>query len=489
MDGTAKISILERYGENYTEKEYITNPAIGRDQQIKELLLILLTPEKSAILVGKPGIGKTAIVEGLAYAIQKKEVPDALLGYSIINIKTASLLGTMPNGESKVQIMIDELKEKEKIILFVDEIHMLIGATDESALDFANIFKEGLGRGSIKVVGATTTEEYERYILRDKAFTRRFQKVEVPEPTRDETVKIMMGTLPKIEKNTGVRLKYSKYQQEQIMGFIVDLTSEYKRVFEVGSRYPDIALTLMKSAFSFTVFDNRKEVNIFDFEKAILNTHLVYEDVVKKEMPIFKEKFKDMYDEEAGILKEGIVVSNHVDTPVLEKPTIDLEPVQGVVEEQPKVTNEFRYGAPTTMKEMGTRDTRVEPTRENTDLYDDTLMNGVVLTPEEPKKVVEPAPVPKPVVEKTQEATISREEFEGVYYNPSASQIDGMYENPVRVTAMGRDERVVPRREDSKALDGVLMSDQQMMRASTNFNLDLEDNDDLDNKDDDFYDE
>ena len=105
MDGESKFSILERYGENYTEKEYITNPAIGRDQQIKELLLILLTPEKSAILVGKPGIGKTAIVEGLAYAIQRKEVPDALVGYTIINIKTASLLGTMPNGESKVQVM------------------------------------------------------------------------------------------------------------------------------------------------------------------------------------------------------------------------------------------------------------------------------------------------------------------------------------------------------------------------------------------------
>lgn len=487
MDGTAKISILERYGENYTEKEYITNPAIGRDQQIKELLLILLTPEKSAILVGKPGIGKTAIVEGLAYAIQQKEVPDALLGYTIINIKTASLLGTMPNGESKVQVMIDELKEKEKIILFVDEIHMLIGATDESSLDFANIFKEGLGRGSIKVVGATTTEEYERYILRDKAFTRRFQKVEVPEPTRDETVRIMMGTLPKIEKNTGVRLKYSKYQQELIMGFIVDLTSEYKRVFEVGSRYPDIALTLMKSAFSFTVFDNRKEVNIFDFEKAILNTHLVYEDVVKKEMPIFKEKFKDMYDEEAGILKEGIVIQNRVEEPILEKPTVDLEPVRVVEDEPKRVTNEYKFGAPTTMKEMGTRDTRVEPMREKTDQYNNSLMDGVVLTPEEPKKVEVPVQ-PKPV-EKPKEATLPREEFEGVYYNPSAAQIDGMYENPVRVTAMGRDERVVPRREDSKALDGVLMSDQEMMRASTNFNLDLDDNDDLDNKNDDFYDE
>lgn len=482
MDGEARFSILERYGENYTEKEYITNPAIGRDQQIKELLLILLTPEKSAILVGKPGIGKTAIVEGLAYAIQSKQVPDALLGYTIINIKTASLLGTMPNGESKVQVMIDELKDKEKIILFVDEIHMLIGATDESSLDFANIFKEGLGRGSIKVVGATTTEEYERYILRDKAFTRRFQKVNVPEPTRDETVTIMMGTLPKLEKTTGVRLKYSKYQQELIMGFIVDLTSEYKRVFEVGSRYPDIALTLLKSAFSFTVFDNRKEVNIFDFEKAILNTHLVYEDVVKKEMPIFKEKFKDMYNEEAGIVKEGIVLNTSNQVP-LEKPTVDLAPI-----EETNIPQAVTPGisAPTTITAMGTRDERVKPTREDTSTFNDSLMNGVVLTPEEPKKVEEPVVKEEP---KVQVQTMPKEEFEGVYYTPSASQIDGMYENPVRVTAMGRDERVMPNRDSTTALDGVLTSNQTMMQAPTNFNLDLDDCDDLDNKDDDFFDE
>lgn len=295
------FSILERYGENYTDKEYITNPAIGRDEQIKELLLVLLTPEKSAVLVGKPGVGKTAIVEGVAYRIKNGQVPDLLKGYSIINIKTASLLGTMPNGESKVQLMIDELKEKEKIILFIDEIHMLIGATDSSSLDFANIFKEGLGRGSIKVVGATTTEEYERYILRDKAFTRRFQKILVPEPTREETIQILMGTLPKIEKTTNTKMKYTKFIQEQIMAFIVDLTSEYKRVFEIGSRYPDIALTLLKQAFSYAMFDNLKEVNIFHVQKAIENTKNVYPDVIKKEIPKFLEQFKDIIAEEKGI--------------------------------------------------------------------------------------------------------------------------------------------------------------------------------------------
>ena len=295
------FSVLERYGENFTEKDYITNPAIGRDTQIKEMLLVLLTPEKSAILIGKPGVGKTAIVEGLAYRIQKGDVPDLLKGYTVINIKTASLLGTMPNGESKVQLMIDELKEKDKVILFIDEIHMLIGADETSSVDFANIFKEGLGRGSIKVVGATTTEEYERYILRDKAFTRRFQKILVPEPTREETIEIMMGTLPKIEKTTGVTLKYTNFIQEQIMAFFVDLTSEYKRVFEIGSRYPDISLTLLKQAFSYAMYDNAKEVSIFHVQKAIENTKNVYPDVLKKELPKFLQQFKEIISEEKGI--------------------------------------------------------------------------------------------------------------------------------------------------------------------------------------------
>jgi len=294
------FSMLDRYGEDITENQFITNPAIGREQQIGELVLILLTPEKSAILIGKPGIGKTAIVEGLAYRIQQENVPEALKGYSILNVKTASLLGTLPSGESKVQKMIDELKTRDKVILFIDEIHMLIGTTDSSSLDFANIFKEGLGRGSIKVIGATTSDEYERYILRDKAFTRRFQKVEVPEPTPEETAKIMMGTLAKIEKETGVKMRYTPFIQSEIMKFMVDITSEYKRVFSLGSRYPDVSLTLLKQAFSHAVFDNRKELDIFDVKDAIQNSKNIYPSVIKKELARFETIFKDIIKEEQG---------------------------------------------------------------------------------------------------------------------------------------------------------------------------------------------
>ena len=137
-------SILQEYGTNYTTKEYITNPAIGRDREIKELILLLLTVEKSAILVGKPGVGKTAIIEGLAYKMKIGEVPEFLKDFQIINIQTAAMLGTTEKGESKVQILIEELKKQPKTILFIDEIHMLMNSNSDTALDFANIFKEGL---------------------------------------------------------------------------------------------------------------------------------------------------------------------------------------------------------------------------------------------------------------------------------------------------------------------------------------------------------
>jgi len=292
-----RISILETYGENFMNKEYITNPAIGRDEQIKQLVLILLTPDKSAILTGKPGVGKTAIVEGLAYRIKIQNVPNVLKDYTIIKVNTSSLLGVDPvTGESRIQILLEELKSYHNLILFIDEIHTLMGAKGES-LDFANMFKPGLDRGDIKVIGATTTEEYERYILRDKAFVRRFQQVEVLEPTREETVSILLGTLPKIEKRTGAKMLYSPFIQQRIMTFITDITSEYKRIYEIGSRYPDIALTMIQQAFSYAIFDNRNEVNIVDFRKAIINSKNIYPDVIQKELPRFDELFKDEIEE------------------------------------------------------------------------------------------------------------------------------------------------------------------------------------------------
>lgn len=300
-----EYSIINRYGDNFTSKTYITNPAIGREEELKKLILVLLTPDKSAILTGKPGIGKTAIVEGLAYKIQKDEVPEALKGYEIVKIDTQALVGTVKDtGDTRVQALIDEIKTKEKFILFVDEIHTLINSNSDNALDFANMFKTGLGRGDIKVIGATTSNEYEKYILKDKAFVRRFTKIEVEEPDREMTIKILMGTLPKIEKNMNAKLAYTSFIQEKIMAFIVDITKEFNRVYETEGRYPDIALTLLTQAFSEAVFDNKQIVTIEHIEKAIKNSTAIYPDVINKGIVSLREEFKDLFKQEEDLRKD-----------------------------------------------------------------------------------------------------------------------------------------------------------------------------------------
>jgi len=304
-----KISMLERYGENLTAKTYLTDPAIARDEEIKQCILTLLTPEKSALLVGKPGIGKTAIVEGLAYRIQKKLVPNALIDWEIIKINITSLLGTTINdgqSENRIDLLVKELALKEKTILFIDETHVLVNknTSENGGIDFANMLKAGLDRGSIKMIGATTTEEYETYILRDRAFLRRFQKIDVAETNKADTVRILMGTYPKLEKQIGVKLNYSDFIKEKIMTFIVEMTDEYKRVYEVASRYPDICLTILANAFTYALYENCESVNITHIYKAIKNAKNVYEDVKKKEIQRFKIEFADVIQEEQANLEE-----------------------------------------------------------------------------------------------------------------------------------------------------------------------------------------
>ncbi len=286
-------SFLEKYGEDLTAEKYITNPAIARDNEIKELVMVLLNPEKSACLVGKPGIGKTAIVEGLAYRMQINDMPNALKGYKVYKISTPSLLG-VTDGENKVMQLVNEIKNRDKIIVFIDEIHMLMGASvSNGPMDLANMFKEGLGRGTVKLIGATTVDEYERYVLRDKAFVRRFERIDIAEPTQEMCVQILMRTIPKIEYQTGVKLNYTDFIKENICKFIVNMTSEYKRVYEISSRYPDISLNLLRQAYSAALFDNSLEVKFKHIYEAIKNTKAVYPDVIRKELIVFKDKFKD----------------------------------------------------------------------------------------------------------------------------------------------------------------------------------------------------
>ena len=166
------------------------------------------------------------------------------------------------------------------------------------------MLKAGLDRGTIKMIGATTTEEYEHYILRDRAFLRRFVKIEVQEASKETTVAILMGTLPKLEKQLGVKCEYTDFIKEKIMRFIVDMTDEYKRVYEIASRYPDICLTIVSNAFTFALYDNKKSVTLKHFYKAMCNAKNIYEDARNKEIERFKVEFADMISEEGVDLNE-----------------------------------------------------------------------------------------------------------------------------------------------------------------------------------------
>lgn len=297
-------SMIDMYGEILTDKEYVTNPAIARDEEINRMILAILTPDKSALLVGKPGIGKTALVEGLAYRIGINAVPPAIRGWRIIKINVPALLGKINvNGVevSKIQLLINEIDNIEKTILFIDEVHLLVSKNGANLdVDFANMLKPYLDRGRIMMIGATTSEEYESYILRDRAFVRRFMKIDIAELTGENVVKVLLGTVPKFEKKMGIKMAYTEFQQERLYTWIVKHTVEENRIYEVQNRYPDICLTIISSAFSYAMFEGVESVSLKHFYLAMKNTGTIYPDRITKAIEDFKQTFSQW------LIQEGI---------------------------------------------------------------------------------------------------------------------------------------------------------------------------------------
>ncbi|MBP3460900.1 MAG: ATP-dependent Clp protease ATP-binding subunit [Bacilli bacterium] len=295
------FSVIDNYGEDLTKKNYITNPAIRREEEIKKLIMVLLTPDKSGLLIGKAGIGKTAIVEGLAYLIQRDNVPNVLKGYRIIKINSTSLIGkVLLNGveEMVINLLVSELKRLGKIILFIDEIHTLVGGREDGPMDLANILKPALDRGDIKVIGATTTGEYSTYIIKDRAFLRRFEKIEVEEPDIKTTIEILYESLPRIESQTGIKMKYNEYVNRMLIESIVNATSEFKRVYGLSAMYPDVAFSVLSASFSQALYENKQFVDVLDVYNAIKNSKRIYPDSIIKELNAFREKFGDFCKEQ-----------------------------------------------------------------------------------------------------------------------------------------------------------------------------------------------
>ncbi|ADC89902.1 ATPase AAA-2 domain protein [Thermocrinis albus DSM 14484] len=206
-------SPLERFGVNMTQlaREGKLDPVIGREKEINQVIEVLLRRTKNnPVLVGDPGVGKTAIVEGLAQRIANKEVPTELQDKELWSIDMASLLaGSKYRGEfeERLKALIDEVKQKGNVILFIDEVHTVVGAGKaEGAVDASNILKPALARGEIRLIGATTVDEYRKYIEKDPALERRFQPIYVDEPTEEQTIEILKGLRTKLENHHKVKI-------------------------------------------------------------------------------------------------------------------------------------------------------------------------------------------------------------------------------------------------------------------------------------------
>ena len=237
-----KKLIIDEYGVDLTERAMSNNidPVIGRDEELKRVMEILTRRTKNnPLLVGDAGVGKTAIVEELARLISLNKVPDRLKGKRLISVSIASLVaGTKYRGEFEERItkMLKEIESDDSIILFIDEIHTLVGAGGaEGAIDAANIFKPALARGKIRLIGATTTEEYRQTIEKDKAIDRRFQMVFIEEPSVELVYEILKKLRPLYEEFHGVKVN------DEILKNIITLTDKY--IFD--RKQPDKAIDIL----------------------------------------------------------------------------------------------------------------------------------------------------------------------------------------------------------------------------------------------------
>jgi len=207
-NGQDKMPALKAYGHDLTEmcREGKMDPVIGRKEEIERLILILCRRRKNnPVLIGEAGVGKTAIVEGLAQAIVKGEVPDNLRKKKLISLDLALMIaGTKYRGqfEERIKAVMDEIKKNGNVLLFIDELHTIVGAgAAEGAIDASNILKPALSRGEMQCIGATTIDEYRKHIEKDAALERRFQKISVPSPSIDESIEILGGLKAKYEEH------------------------------------------------------------------------------------------------------------------------------------------------------------------------------------------------------------------------------------------------------------------------------------------------
>ncbi|MQM02834.1 hypothetical protein Taro_035604 [Colocasia esculenta] len=291
--GNNKMPTLEEYGTNLTKlaEEGKLDPVVGRQDQIERVTQILGRRTKNnPCLIGEPGVGKTAIAEGLAQRIANGDVPETIEGKKVITLDMGLLVaGTKYRGEfeERLKKLMEEIKQSDEIILFIDEVHTLIGAgAAEGAIDAANILKPALARGELQCIGATTLDEYRKHIEKDPALERRFQPVKVPEPTVDETIQILKGLRERYEIHHKLRytdealvaaaqLSYQYISDRFLPDKAIDLVDEAgSRVRLRHAQLPEEARELDKELRQITKEKN-EAVRGQDFEKVLFRILLL----------------------------------------------------------------------------------------------------------------------------------------------------------------------------------------------------------------------
>jgi ATP-dependent Clp protease ATP-binding subunit ClpC len=277
----ANKGALGTFGTDLTAKARAgsLDPVIGRGEQEERIVTILSRRTKNnPVLIGEPGVGKTAIVEGIAQRIASEDVPEHLLDKRIIQIDLAGMIaGTKYRGEfeERLKKVISELQEQKNVIIFIDELHLLVGAgAAEGALDAANMLKPALARGEIRMIGATTLEEYRKHIEKDTALERRLQTIVVPEPSLKDTTAILKGLKPYYEKHHSVVI------DDEVIEDAVYMADRY-----ISERYmPDKAIDVIdEAAARVRVKSGRKPSKLRDYMKQLRNLNEKMEEAVTAE--------------------------------------------------------------------------------------------------------------------------------------------------------------------------------------------------------------
>ncbi len=374
---------LEKYGKNLNElaKAGKIDPVIGRDEEIRRVLQILSRRTKNnPILLGEPGVGKTAIVEGLAQRIVSGDVPENLKSKIVMSLDMGLLVaGAKYKGEfeERLKAVIKEVTDSDgEIILFIDEIHTLIGAGGggEGAMDAANLLKPALARGELHAIGATTLKEYQKYIEKDKALERRFQSVLVEEPDVADAISILRGIKDKYELHHGVRI------QDDAVIAAVELSNRY-----ISDRFlPDKAIDLMDEAAA----KMRLEIDsvpeeIDDIQRKIMQLEIEREAIRrennKEKETILSRDLADLSEKRDALKAKWQAEKSVLDAVRAEKETIDrlkLEAEQAERQGDYGKVAEIRYGR-LVESEQKLKDMQAQPAGENSMLQEEVTAENV----------------------------------------------------------------------------------------------------------------